>query len=66
MPQASASQKHEKAKGNQIGQAVPMHGQRTYLKGYGINLWVYQHAPDCAQAAAGLSRSVATRCVKPQ
>ena len=33
---------------NQVGEAVPMHGQRPQLQGHRIDLRMNQHDPDCA------------------
>jgi hypothetical protein len=49
-------QKEKQRKSSQIGQAVPVNGERAQLQCNGVNLGVIQHEPDCAllQALLGI------------
>src|SRR5450759_4211973 len=46
--QAQAAQKHEQAESGQIGQPIPVDGQRPELQGDRINLRMNQHGRHCA------------------
>ena len=46
--QSARAQKQEQTKGHQIGNAIPVHGQRANLHGYRINVRIHQHVRHCA------------------
>ena len=43
MPQAANAQEHEQAKSGQVGQSIPVDGQRAELQGDRVDLGVHQH-----------------------
>ena len=48
--QALHPEPHEEAKRSQVGQPVPVHGQRPELQGNRVDLRVDQHCQHCARA----------------
>jgi hypothetical protein len=62
-------QKEKQRKSSQIGQAVPVNGERAQLQCNGVNLGVIQHEPDCAllQALLGIVKPLSLdKLIRPK
>jgi len=51
--EAANAQQQKQAKGDQIGQSIPVHGQRAELDGNRVKLGIHQHGRHCAAVRSG-------------